>query len=75
MSSRGGEGDEGHLLIEEDMGDVLSPEEISDLITKYSGHEIVKNVLECASLEELNEKASIANDLLRPNLHRNHGLN
>ena len=64
MSSRGGEGDEGHLLIEEDMGDVLSPEEISDLITKYSGHEIVKNVLECASLEELNEKASIANDRL-----------
>ena len=46
MSSRGGERDEGHLLIEEDMGDVLSPEEISDLITKYSGHEIVKNVLE-----------------------------
>ena len=46
------------------MGDVLSPEEISDLITKYSGHEIVKNVLECASLEELNEKASIANDRL-----------
>ena len=64
MSPRGGEGDEGHLLIEEDMGDVLSPEEISDLITKYSGHEIVKNVLECASLEELNEKASIANDRL-----------
>ena len=52
------------LLIEEDRGDVLSPEEISDLISKYSGHEIVKNVLECASLEELNEKASIANDRL-----------
>ena len=59
MSSRGGEGDEGHLLIEEDMGDVLSPEEI-DLITSTADtEEIVKNVLECASLEELNEKASL----------------
>jgi hypothetical protein len=66
-SCGGGEGDgrgQNVQIVEEDRGDVLSPEEISDLITKYSGHEIVKNVLECASLEELNEKASIANDRL-----------
>jgi len=66
-SRGGGEGDgrgQNVQIVEEDRGDVLSPEEISDLITKYSGHEIVKNVLECASLEELNEKASIANDRL-----------